>query len=106
MDASGNIILTKEELVAQVSYVRASVASVWGPWTDAVIHRTLIFAGTDTTSCATTRTIHLLAQYPDIQTKLREEIVAAHREKGSRLMYDDLFDLPYLEAVCRESLRL
>ncbi|TFK91896.1 cytochrome P450 [Polyporus arcularius HHB13444] len=86
MDASGNIILTKEELVAQVS--------------------TLIFAGTDTTSCATTRTIHLLAQYPDIQTKLREEIVAAHREKGSRLMYDDLFDLPYLEAVCRESLRL
>ncbi|RDX46459.1 cytochrome P450 [Lentinus brumalis] len=86
MDASGNITLTKEELVAQVS--------------------TLIFAGTDTTSCATTRTIHLLAQYPDIQTKLREEIVAAHREKGSRLMYDDLFDLPYLEAVCRESLRL
>ncbi|KAI0718402.1 cytochrome P450 [Cerioporus squamosus] len=86
MDASGDMTLTKEELVAQVS--------------------TLMFAGTDTTSCATTRTIHLLAQYPDVQTKLREEIVAAHQEKGSRLMYDDLFDLSYLEAVCRESLRL
>ncbi|RPD66247.1 cytochrome P450 [Lentinus tigrinus ALCF2SS1-7] len=87
MDASGNVTLSKEELVAQVS--------------------TLIFAGTDTTTAATTRTIHLLAQYPDVQDKLREEIVAAHREKGTNeLLYDDLFDLPYLEAVCRESLRL
>ncbi|KAI0685940.1 cytochrome P450 [Cerioporus squamosus] len=86
MDASGNITLSREELVAQVS--------------------TLIFAGTDTTSCATARTIHLLTQYPDVQTKLREEVVAAHLEKGTELMYDDLFDLPYLEAVCRESLRL
>ena len=74
--------------------------------TDTQTRRTLIFAGTDTTSCATSRTIHLLAQYPDVQDKLREEIVAAHREKGSELLYDDLFDLPYLEAVCRESLRL
>ena len=51
------------------------------------------------------RILNLLAEHPDVQTKLREEIVQARREKGD-LGFDDLFNLPYLEAVCRETLRL
>ncbi|KAI0321401.1 cytochrome P450 [Amylostereum chailletii] len=65
----------------------------------------LIFAGTDTTSSALSRILYLLAQHPDVQEKLREELAAVDGAKG-KLAYDDLNALPYLEAVCRETLRL
>lgn len=66
---------------------------------------TLLFAATDTTSGALSRTVHLLAEHPEVQQKLREEIIAA---KGTRdqIPYDELSALPYLDAVCRETLRL
>ena len=67
--------------------------------------RTLVFAATDTTSSALSRILHLLAEHPDVPEKLRAEIVEARRERGD-LDFDDLFQLPYLEAVCRETLRL
>ena len=67
--------------------------------------RTLVFAATDTTSSALSRILHLLAEHPDVQEKLRAEIVEARRERGD-LDFDALFQLPYLEAVCRETLRL
>ena len=41
----------------------------------------------------------------DIQTKVREEVTAARREYGD-LDYDTLMNLPLLDAVCRETLRL
>lgn len=65
----------------------------------------LILAGTDTTSSALGRILHLLAQHQDVQDKLREELAAVDGGKG-QLDYDDLHALPYLEAVCRETLRL
>ncbi|TCD71091.1 cytochrome P450-dit2 [Steccherinum ochraceum] len=65
----------------------------------------LMFAAMDTTSGALARIIHLLAQHPDVQEKLRAEIVEARRGDGD-IDYDQLVTLPYLEAVCRESLRL
>ena len=46
-----------------------------------------------------------LAQYPDIQTKLREEVSTFAGEPT----YDDLMDpnrLPYLDAVCKEAMRM
>ncbi|KAJ4479999.1 cytochrome P450 [Lentinula aciculospora] len=54
------------------------------------------------------RILHLLALHPEVQLKMREEIVAARkkREGGSHLSYDELVGLPYLDAVCRETLRL
>ncbi|KAH7928041.1 cytochrome P450 [Leucogyrophana mollusca] len=66
---------------------------------------TLVFAAMDTTSGALSRTCLTLAQHPDAQARLREEIRQARSEKGS-LDYDDLVNLPYLDAVCRETLRL
>ncbi|TBU25722.1 cytochrome P450 [Dichomitus squalens] len=77
--------LTDEEVIAQMSV--------------------LMLAGMDTTSNALSRTLELLSQNSDTQTKLRSEILEA-RNGESTIDYDDLVKLPYLDAVCRETLRL
>ena len=69
-----------------------------------LLHRSILFAAMDTTSNAMSRTLQLLAQHPDIQERLRREVVEA-RTHGD-LDYDQLHALPYLDAVCRETLRL
>jgi len=66
---------------------------------------TLIFAAYETTSSALSHTLLALAQFPDVQVKLRKEVTAARREHED-MGYDDLMALPYLDAVVRESLRL
>uniref|UniRef100_A0A0W0FSC4 Cytochrome p450 n=1 Tax=Moniliophthora roreri TaxID=221103 RepID=A0A0W0FSC4_MONRR len=72
-----------------------------------VCFRTLTFAAMDTTSSALSRTFDLLARHPDVQERLRAEILKAQEDNGKEdLSYDDLVNLPYLEAVCKESLRL
>ncbi|KAI0347457.1 cytochrome P450 [Trametopsis cervina] len=84
MEVSSEERLSEEELVAQMS--------------------TMCFAATDTTSTALARTLHLLSQHPEVQDKLREEIIDARH--GSNISYDQLIELPYLDAVCRETLRV
>ncbi|KAJ7022626.1 cytochrome P450 [Mycena alexandri] len=66
---------------------------------------TLVFAATDTTSSALSRALHILAQHPDAQEKLRQEIRSAQKD-GVDLSYDELVSMEYLDAVCRETLRL
>ncbi|PIL34530.1 cytochrome P450 [Ganoderma sinense ZZ0214-1] len=82
--------MTDEEILAQTS--------------------TFILAGMDTTSNALSRILHLLAQNPSVQEKLRAEILEAQGGAGSdanaAIPYDDLNKLPYLDAVCRETLRI
>ncbi|KAF7966366.1 hypothetical protein HWV62_38909 [Athelia sp. TMB] len=65
---------------------------------------TLIAAATDTTSSALSRILHLLAQNTDIQIALRKEIRDARSQNGD-LDYSSLDDLPYLDAIIRETLR-
>ena len=48
--------------------------------------------------------MHLLAEHPDVQEKLRTEIKNAG-DNGD-IEYDDLLRLPYMDAVYRETLRL
>ena len=62
----------------------------------------------DTTSNALSRILHLLAQNPSVQDKVRAEVIEAQDGSGSNMdiSYDDLVKLPYLDAVCRETLRL
>ncbi|KAK7038693.1 hypothetical protein VNI00_010577 [Paramarasmius palmivorus] len=55
---------------------------------------------------ALSRTLYLLASNPLVQTRLRKELAAALQENDGDLAYDQLMSLPYLEAVCRETLRL
>ena len=68
---------------------------------------TFIVAGQDTTSHALSRLLHLLATHPEVQSRLREEIVHAREEcNGQEFDYDTLMGLPYLDAICRETLRV
>jgi cytochrome P450 len=67
----------------------------------------LIFAAMDTTSNALSRVFHLLAQYPDVQERLRREIIEAREHNGGKdVPYDTVVSLPYLDAICRETLRM
>lgn len=65
---------------------------------------TFVIAGMETTSSAMSRILHLLSINPDVQTRLRNEIREA--QKDGQLSYDQLVSLPYLDAVCRETLRV
>jgi cytochrome P450 len=67
---------------------------------------TLTFAGMDTTSNALARILDILSKKPDIQEKIRQEITQAYEDNGGDLDFDTLMNLPYLDAVCRETLRL
>jgi cytochrome P450 len=61
----------------------------------------------DTTSSALSRTLGLLASHPDVQEKVRQEILdALEKNEGQDFSYDQLVSLPMLDAVCRETLRL
>ena len=53
------------------------------------------------------RLLHLLSKHPEVQEKLRLELnEAKHQKQGHDFSYDELTTLPYLDAVCRETLRL
>lgn len=53
---------------------------------------------------ALARGIWLLCEHADVQEKMRNEIREA--QKNGQLSYDQLITLPYLDAVCRETLRV
>ncbi|KAF5316754.1 hypothetical protein D9619_006487 [Psilocybe cf. subviscida] len=87
MSASKEDSLTESELIGQMS--------------------SLIFAAMDTTSNALSRTLYLLAQNPGTQERLRQEFSEAREEYGGGdVPFDRLVALPYLDAVCRETLRV
>jgi len=65
---------------------------------------TLVSAATDTTSNALSRILWVLSEHQDVQERLRAEIREARN--GEDISYDKLVRLPYLDAVCRETLRL
>ncbi|KAH9934038.1 cytochrome P450 [Epithele typhae] len=84
--ASAEDRLPDEELLAQIS--------------------TFILAGVDTTSNALARVLEVLSLHPEAQERLRSEILEARTQYGREIPYDELNALPYLDAVCRETLRL
>jgi cytochrome P450 len=49
--------------------------------------------------------LHLLASHSKVQDCLREEMKKAYSGKDE-LTYDELDALPFLDSVCRETLRL
>ncbi|KAJ7806108.1 cytochrome P450 [Mycena olivaceomarginata] len=81
-----------------------------------------LFAGSDSTALAITWCLHILSQYPEIQSRLRAEIISAPAldtatsskrnsissvSSTSSVMQADTIDaLPYLDAVFRETLRI
>jgi hypothetical protein len=90
---------------------------------DDILHsiNTFMFAGSDTTSLALAWTLLLLAQNPTIQSRLRSELLSIlpPSSTGTSLhnlenlpedeilsLYEAIAANPYLDNVCRESLRL
>ncbi|KXN90645.1 Cytochrome P450 4F1 [Leucoagaricus sp. SymC.cos] len=75
---------------------------------------TFMFAGSDTSSLSLTWTLYLLAQNPDMQTRLRNELlpiapttpISDLTEEEIQSLHNSLSNLPYLHNVTRESLRL
>ncbi|PCH40422.1 cytochrome P450 [Wolfiporia cocos MD-104 SS10] len=75
---------------------------------------TFMFAGSDTSSLSITWTLYLLARYPAVQTRLRAELLAlapaaplrSLTEEEVSSLYAAVSELPYLENVVRETLRL
>lgn len=65
---------------------------------------TLVLAAMDTTSNGLALILTRLAEHPDAQQRLRKEITEKCGDK--ELDFDMLMSLPYLDAVCRETLRL
>jgi cytochrome P450 len=75
----------------------------------------MVFAGLDTTTSALARCIHLLAEHPHAQARLRSEVrdamkSSAHEGHGgslsAELPHDVLVNLPFLDGVVKETLRL
>ena len=70
---------------------------------------TLLVAGAETSSTALCRILHLLALHPIVQDTLRKEINEALSSDGNgmdALEYEKLMALPFLDAVCKETLRV
>ncbi|KAI0357063.1 cytochrome P450 [Trametes cingulata] len=79
--------MSEEEMVAQIT--------------------TIVFGTTDTTSTSLVAILECLAEHPQAQEKLRGEIVNAKSlHEGGEIPYDTVMSLPYLDAVCKESLRV
>lgn len=87
-----------------------SVAIESGGFTDeGLVNQTMTFlaAGHETTATSITWAVYMLARYPDVQRRLRQEI----RENLPSLDSDEtvtsnqIDHLPYLNAVCNEVLR-
>lgn len=72
-----------------------------------MFNSSLTFAAMDTSSSALSRILYLLAEHQDVQDKLRSELLEAKKNNGGEeLDYDQIVALPYLDAVCRETLRV
>jgi cytochrome P450 len=72
---------------------------------------TFMFAGSDTTSLAVTWTLLLLAKHPSIQDQLRAELCRlpcpSNIDDDAILThYQDIAAAPFLDKVCRETLRV
>ncbi|CAB3227972.1 unnamed protein product [Arctia plantaginis] len=66
----------------------------------------MLLAGTDTSAVGLCFTICMLAQYPDVQEKVFQELQEVFGDSERQVVVEDLPRLKYLEAVFRESLRL
>ncbi|WP_129113861.1 cytochrome P450 [Halegenticoccus tardaugens] len=65
---------------------------------------TILLAGQDTTALALTYTLTLLAEHPEIEVRLHEELVSTLGE--GPIMPETLFELSSLDRIIKESLRM
>lgn len=105
MAASEEDRLSEEELVAQITSVASPIFCIASMFILRMTSSGLVFAATDTTSNALARILQLLSENQDAQDKVRAELLDA-APADEDIPYDQLVELPYLDAVCRETMRL
>lgn len=66
----------------------------------------MLLAGVDTTSAALVSCMWHLAQNPDKQNRLREEVLKYLPTKSTKLTTTSLNSMPYMRAVLKEALRI
>jgi len=67
---------------------------------------TLLVAGHETTATALSWALYWLATRPEVQERLRQELEDARSAPNAPLEWSALLRLPYLQAVCNETLRI
>ena len=65
-----------------------------------------LFAGSDTTSVTLSLTCFFIAANPEVQEKLQQEVDSVWTDEEETPSYDTVQDLPYLDMVIAETLRL
>ncbi|XP_014256245.1 cytochrome P450 6j1-like [Cimex lectularius] len=67
---------------------------------------TVFLDGTETVSLVLTNVLYLLASHPEVQSKLRQELVNADCSFENDLAFDKINNLEYLDMVLQETLRI
>ncbi|XP_050350235.1 cytochrome P450 6B6-like isoform X1 [Nymphalis io] len=75
---------------------------------DLIVAQVFVFfaAGFETSSSATSFTLHELAHHPDIQNKVQEEIDRVLEKYDNKLSYDAIKEMHYLEWTFKEAMRI
>lgn len=80
-----------------------------GDFTEKIVKEqieTMIIAGNETTALTISYTILLLAMHPEIQDRLFDELRNAYDTQIEDTTYEHLQQLPYLDCVLKEGMRL
>ncbi|KAH9042654.1 cytochrome P450 [Lactarius pseudohatsudake] len=98
---------TGKDMVSVLIQQNRGVDAVYKLSDDELISQmgTLIYAGHNMTSVALSRILHVLSLNQERQKRLRLELMDARVQRRD-ISYDELMVLPYLDAVCKETLRL
>ncbi|KAG2153235.1 cytochrome P450 [Suillus clintonianus] len=114
ISGDGDSILSMMDIMLKANSVLSNATKL----TDAELlgqMNVMAFAGLDTTTSALARSVYLLAQHPRAQARLRSEVADAmkssrHLEEdgipSAELPFDVLMNLPFLDGVVKETLRL
>lgn len=88
--------------------LEASADTKQGLSDDTLAAQAILFllAGYDNTANTLAMSLHLLAHHAQARARLRREVGRALLRNGGHLNYDQVTELPYLDAVVSETLRL
>lgn len=88
--------------------LEASADSKQGLSDDTLAAQTILFllAGYDNTANTLAMSLHLLAHHAAVRARLRREVARALLRNEGELTYEQITELPYLDAVVSETLRL